>query len=127
MSAGLLYFSQVALARWMGAHEYGIYVFVWTWVLMLGGLSNLGLSTAVLRLLPLHRERNEHAALRGLLLGGRLLTLSVAGAIALVGLALLWCLGERVAAPYAVPAYLGLICIPIVTLTDLQDGVAPAG
>jgi O-antigen/teichoic acid export membrane protein len=100
--------------------------FVWTWVLMLGGLSNLGLSTAVLRLLPLHRERNEHAALRGLLLGGRLLVLSVASAIALAGLALLWCLGERVATPYAVPAYLGLICIPIVTLTDLQDGVARA-
>jgi hypothetical protein len=64
--------------------------------------------------------------LRGLLLGGRLLVLSVASSIALVGLALLWCLGERVEAPYAVPAYLGLICIPILTLTDIQDGVARA-
>jgi hypothetical protein len=26
-SAGLLYLSQVALARWMGAYDYGIYVF----------------------------------------------------------------------------------------------------
>jgi O-antigen/teichoic acid export membrane protein len=93
---------------------------------MLGSLSNLGLSTAVLRLIPQHRERDEQAALRGLLLGGRLLVLSVASSIALVGLVLLWCLGERVAAPYAVPAYLGLICIPILTLTDLQDGVARA-
>jgi len=46
--------------------------------------------------------------LRGLLLGGSLLVLSVASAIALVGLVLLgaW-------------AYLGLICIPILTLTDI--------
>jgi len=48
----------------MGAYDYGIYVFVWTWVLMLGSFSNLGLSTAVLRLIPQHRERNEEAALR---------------------------------------------------------------
>ena len=58
-SAGLLYLSQVALARWMGAYDYGIYVFVWTWVLMLGSLSNLGLSTAVLRLIPQHQARDE--------------------------------------------------------------------
>ena len=51
----------------MGAYDYGIYVFVWTWVLMLGSLSNLGLSTAVLRLIPQHRARDEQAALRGLL------------------------------------------------------------
>lgn len=89
-----------------------------------GSLSNLGLSTAVLRLIPQHRARDEQAALRGLLLGGRVL--SVASSIALVGLVLLWCLGERVEAPYAVPAYLGLICIPILTLTDIQDGVARA-
>lgn len=29
-------------------------------------------------------------------------------------------------AAYTVPAYLGLICIPILTLTDIQDGVARA-
>jgi O-antigen/teichoic acid export membrane protein len=125
-SAGLLYVSQVALARWMGAHEYGIYVFVWTWVLMLGGLANLGLSTAMLRLIPQHRERNELAALRGLLFGGRLLVLAVACSIALAGLALLWCLGDRLEAASAVATCLGLICIPIVTLTDIQDGVARA-
>jgi O-antigen/teichoic acid export membrane protein len=125
-SAGLLYVSQVALARWMGAHEYGVYVFVWTWVLMLGGLSNLGLSTAVLRLIPQHRERNELAALRGLLFGGRLLVLAVACSIALAGLAWVWRLGDRLEAAYAVATCLGLICIPILTLTDIQDGVARA-
>jgi O-antigen/teichoic acid export membrane protein len=114
-SAGLLYLSQVARARWMGAYDYGIYVFVWTWVLMLGSFSNLGLSTAVLRLIPQHRERNEEAALRGLLLGGRLLVVGVASSITLLGLILLWGLGERVETPYAVPAYVGLICIPILT------------
>jgi O-antigen/teichoic acid export membrane protein len=125
-SAGLLYLSQVALARWMGAYDYGIYVFVWTWVIMLGNLSNLGLSTAVLRLIPQHRARGEEGALRGLLFASRLIVLSVASAIALVGLALVWWLGERVEAAYVWPAVLGLICLPLVTLTDIQDGMARA-
>ena len=50
-SAGVLYLSQVTLARLMGGSEYGIYVFVWTLVLVLSGLSHLGLNTAVIRLL----------------------------------------------------------------------------
>ena len=126
VSAGILYLTQVALARWMGAYDYGIYVFVWTWVLVLGNLSNLGLSTAVLRLIPQHRERQEQAALRGLMLGGRLVVLSVAVSMALIGLALLWLAGESLGGHYALPAYLALICIPIVTLTDFQDGIARA-
>ena len=33
-SALLALVSQVLLARWMGKFEFGIYIYVWTWVLM---------------------------------------------------------------------------------------------
>src|SRR5258708_36313871 len=45
-SALLALASQVLLARWMGSYEFGIYIYVWTWVLMIGALSDVGLSSA---------------------------------------------------------------------------------
>ena len=41
-SALLALVSQVLLARWMGSFEFGIYIYVWTWVLMIGALSDVG-------------------------------------------------------------------------------------
>ena len=86
-SAGILYLSQVVLARWMGGFEYGIYVFVWTWVLVLSGLSHLGLPTADdPAAAGVSGQRGEHARLRGLLLGSRAVAMLVGTAVACAGL-----------------------------------------
>ena len=123
ISAALLYLSQIVLARWMGATEYGIYVLVWTWVLVLGGLSHLGLSMASIRLLPEYREQGETDLLRGLLRGGRLLAIGVGTVVAGLGLAGLMMFGDRLEHPVLLPAYLALICVPMYALTDIQDGI----
>jgi O-antigen/teichoic acid export membrane protein len=125
-SAAILYLSQVALARVMGDTEYGIYVVVWTWILLLGGLSTLGMSTAVMRLLPEYRETGAIGLLRGLLFGSRMIVVAVSTGVALVGLVGLQLLGDRLDSPYVLPAYLALICLPLVTLTDVQDGIGRA-
>ena len=122
-SAGILYLSQVALARWMGGFEYGIYVFVWTWVLVLSGLSNLGLPTIMIRLLPEYLQLGEHGLLRGLLRGGRAVAILVGTTIACAAAALLWLIGDRLNSHYILPIYLGLACVPLCALSDVQDGV----
>ncbi len=48
--------SQVLLARWMGSFQFGIYIYVWTWVLMIGALSDVGLSSAARRFIPEYTE-----------------------------------------------------------------------
>ena len=76
-SAGLAYFSQVLLARWMGSSEYGIYVYAWTWVLLLGSMMDFGIAVTAQKLIPEYRGKNQLNLLRGFLFGSRWMTFGV--------------------------------------------------
>jgi O-antigen/teichoic acid export membrane protein len=121
-SAALIYLSQIVLARWMGSNEYGIYVFVWTCVLWLGGLADLGLSITSIRLIPHYRETGDFAHLRGLIRGSRLAAIAVGVAIAALAIAVLW-LFKPLEEHYMLPAYIALFCLPLYALTQVQDGL----
>jgi hypothetical protein len=51
-SAALAYLSQILLARWMGGSDYGVYVYVWTWVLLLGSMMDFGISASAQKIIP---------------------------------------------------------------------------
>jgi O-antigen/teichoic acid export membrane protein len=123
-SAAIAYVTQIALARWMGSFDYGIYVLVWTWVLVLGNLSGLGFQGAAQRFVPEHRERGETAELRGFLVGARAIGFATATIVAALGIGLVLALGERVESYYVWPLILALVCLPLFTLTEVQDGLA---
>ena len=59
LSAGLAYFSQVLLARWMGGSDYGVYVYVWTWVLLLGSMLDFGVAVSAQKIIPEYRADGQ--------------------------------------------------------------------
>lgn len=122
-SAGLLYLTQIVLARWMGGYEYGIYVSVWTWVLILGAIPHLGLNLATIRLAPVYRETGDIERLRGLVHGSRLFALASGTAVMAVGLLGVWLFRDHIQNHFVLPVYLALICVPLYALTDVQDGI----
>lgn len=122
-SAAILYATQVLLARLLGGYEYGIYVAVWTWVLILGGLATAGLGTNIMRLSPAYRAAGDFAHFRGVVRGSRALSLGIGTVVMLSGLAGLAIFSDLLDSHYVLPLYLGLFCIPLIALTDLNDGL----
>jgi O-antigen/teichoic acid export membrane protein len=123
-SAGLALVSQVLLARWMGSFEFGIYIYAWTWVLMIGALSDVGLSSAARRFIPEYVELKSFDLLRGFLAGSRWLSLSVATGIGAVGVLGVWLMSPQLDQFSVVPLYIACLVIPIYGLVQSQAGIA---
>jgi O-antigen/teichoic acid export membrane protein len=124
VSALLAFGSQVLFARWMGSFQFGIYVYVWTWVLLLGQAIDLGLGTAAQRFIPEYRERGLLALLRGFVSGSRWVALGIAIAIAALAAG-----GVRLLEPWLddymiIPLYLACMIIPAYALANVQEGIA---
>jgi O-antigen/teichoic acid export membrane protein len=124
ISAALAYLSQVLLARWMGGPDYGIYVYVWTWVLLLGSMMDFGLSASAQKIIPEYRTRGEHALLRGFLSGSRWMSLVVATVVSLLLAGLVTLLSPWMDADAVVPLYIGCVTLPAFVVANTQDGIA---
>jgi O-antigen/teichoic acid export membrane protein len=123
-SAGLAYLSQILLARWMGGSDYGIYVYVWTWVLLLGSMMDFGISASAQKIIPEYRTRGDHALLRGFLSGSRWMTFIVSAAVSALLAGLVKLLSPWLGAGEIVPLYIGCLTLPAFVVANTQDGIA---
>jgi O-antigen/teichoic acid export membrane protein len=124
VSAALAYLSQILLARWMGGSDYGIYVYVWTWVLLLGSMMDFGISASAQKIIPEYRTRSEHALLRGFLSGSRWMTFIVSSIVSGLLAGAVRLLSPWIDSGAVVPLYIGCITLPAFVVANTQDGIA---
>lgn len=124
ISAALAYFGQVLLARWMGTSDYGVYVYVWTWVLLLGSMMDFGMSVGAQKFIPEYRAAADDTRLRGFLSGSRFLTFAVSSAVSLLLAALVAASSRHIEQRMLAPLYLGCLTLPAFVLANNQDGIA---
>src|SRR5687768_12111069 len=76
-SALLAFLTQILLARWMGAFEFGVFSYSWVWIIVLGSLVSAGFATSVIRFLPQYREQEKWDLFAGFLRTGRSIALGL--------------------------------------------------
>ena len=125
-SAGLAFFTQVLLARWLGAFEFGVFTYVWVWVNVLGTLAVMGFSTSAVRFLNEYAKPAAAGLARGFLRVGRLASFGAGALVMLAGLFFLWRFPGLADDHYLRPMMIGLLALPAFALTDFHDGAGRA-
>ncbi|MGB3834935.1 MAG: lipopolysaccharide biosynthesis protein [Mesorhizobium sp.] len=125
-NAAIAYLSQVLMARWMGTFEYGVYVYVWTWVLLVGTVADLGFAITAQRFIPGYTQAGDFDRVRGFILASRWVPGLFVTLLAALAALSIWLLAGRIEAYLVFPLYLACLTLPPYGLTGAQDGVARA-
>ena len=119
---GLQYGSQVLFARWMGAPEYGNYVYATALGQILAIVSGLGLPIVLMRFVPGYVTRHDWNGLRGIVRRSRQLT--VAAGIALAALLTIVLSIVRPGSLDIIVLLLGTWLVPAAALSNLESEIS---
>lgn len=125
-SAGMLLVTQILLARWMGSHEFGIYVFTWTLVVLIGDLIPLGFALSAQRIIPAARHAGDVALLRGFVFSSRLFVLCAATATMLVMIGAVHALEPWLENVDPVAVSIAALALPAYAVVNVMDGISRA-
>ncbi len=123
VSIGLGFLSYVFFARWLGAFEFGIYVYCIGWATLLSVAAQVGLRTAALRFVPGYLAKEHYPRLAGFLRFAPVTVLGTGLTIGLAGIALVLA-GDWFAGHYRVPLSIALVMVPFFALIRVNAGVA---
>lgn len=126
VNAGLLFLTQILLARLLGAAEFGVVALATTWATTLGSLGSLGLSMTPQRFQPDYVARGDLGALYGLYRFAHVVPALGGLGLAVLAIAGLWVLGQDVDPAVRVGVLIALVALPALATMDVVEGFALA-
>ncbi|MBN1464715.1 flippase [candidate division KSB1 bacterium] len=126
VGAGLLFSSQVVLARLCGAEQYGHYAYALSWLTILSILAILGFDTSLLRFIPEYLVKSDWRRLRGVIRSSFLFSTIAAISISIVGVLVVLALREKMPAAWIAPLCLMLAALPFYSVTVIRQAALRA-
>jgi O-antigen/teichoic acid export membrane protein len=120
--AALTFLTQILLARWMGASEFGIYVIAFSWCLLLATVTALGLPMAAIRFIGMGLAQGRGDYIRGFVDWGSRVTVIASAVVAIAGIALIWQL--PLSGGFQPALTMALVALPGLSLLFFNGGVA---
>ena len=124
LSAFLAFGVQVLLARTLDLGDYGIYVTLWTWLIVVNHIAAFGFSESSIRFLPRYTQRRKYHWARGFLVTGYRVVILGSTLAAVIGIVLLTLADDLLPQSYLLPMIVLLIGLPFTSLEIYLEGVS---
>ena len=126
IGAGLGYLLHVALARLLGASEFGVWGFAFTLILVAGHAASIGFPDTVVRYLTEYIARADWARARGQVIAGVCVSLGMGAVIGVLAAALILACRDLLPPAAVTPLLIASSVLPVFALQDWMDGAARA-
>ncbi|MBE9137701.1 flippase [Nodosilinea sp. LEGE 07088] len=123
LGRGIGYFDQIILARWMGATDYGFYIYIISWATLVTTLPKLGQRGSVVRFIPEFRIKEEPGRLKGVVQGSLGMTALVSVGLALIGTAIAFIFESQGQTINLQATLIGIWVMPLMALVDLSMSI----
>jgi O-antigen/teichoic acid export membrane protein len=124
--AGLTYGAQLAVARTIGAHGYGLYAYVLAWMTVLAYASALGFDISLLRFVPAYQTQEAWALLQGVIRYSGRRVMAAGCGIAMMGIAVTLARLGELQPDLAATFLVGFALIPVLALLRIRSSVVRA-
>ena len=121
IGAGLILATQILLTRLMGVYHYGVYVYVFSWLLVLAHVSKCGLDTLLVKEIAVYRNQKIWPNMLGLLRFSHALAGAAAILVGGVTAAAAWFLAPRIGSDLAMCFWIGCLALPPLALSGLRQ------
>ncbi|MGE0084019.1 MAG: lipopolysaccharide biosynthesis protein [Desulfococcaceae bacterium] len=123
---GIMFGTQVFLARILGAEEYGYFVYAMTWMTILAIFARQGLDTSLVRLIPEYMINNKWGLLKGLLRYARIRVCIAGIGISVITALIVWFGFKESHFKLSQSFWLMLMALPVYSWVGIQQAILRA-
>jgi O-antigen/teichoic acid export membrane protein len=125
-NAGLVFLTQILVARLIGAEGYGVFAVASTWLLLLGGIGNLGTVSLPQRFWPIYRAQGDSERLVGLVRFCQSVPAVLGASLALIAATAAYLAQDLLGTVVAAAILVAMVALPAVIAIQVMEGLALA-